>query len=696
MDRRTAGLRGGVVVLGLTATLATAGSALAATGEESPGPPTATTSAPAARHQTEPRAHRAAPARPQSPAAALRASDQSPPAAARVAGARSRGPSAPARRVARGGDTAVRSTIPAAATALSDTTLSDTTFTPAATAQTVDPITALFNNSTPRLQPSRVGQAPGGVVTGTLGVIDPDSVPVGVAVIRGPAHGTVTVAGGQYTYTADPAHPQAHSGFIDSFAVTASDADSGFHIHGLAGLLNMLTFGLLGESGHRRTATVTVNVAAFNNAPTGTVRADPAVPGTGVVTGQVLGRDPNGDTLSYSGSTTTKKASVIVSPTGDFTYTPTAEALTAAAAPTATEADRRDEFTVTVEDGYGAVVAVAVAVNLGQGARAPQLSTFCGCTLMPADTVFHADVSMLPVLPKSAVWTNLLGGTLHTSWGRTPWQGSSGGMPVNVVGPDHPTETVIFNRGYSTSGPSIDDRPYAIPDRPLVEGMPDVPAWDRHLLVFQEGTCISQELYNVANGVELPAAGVLDALGNAAYAALWGSSWIAEAGVHVDMSSGLYPAQGWANASHLPYLPLILRPDDLERGAIDHMLGMSIAKDRGTGYTWPARFGDGTGTNPDGVPMGTVLRLSADFDLTGYQPGTQVVLRALQQHGAVVYDSFAAGRDGAGLLVMSNGWTGTGHFAVQDELNTIPLSAFEAVDVLGLAVDPTLGWMIRT
>ena len=34
MDRRTAGLRGGAVVLGLTATLATAGSALAATGEE--------------------------------------------------------------------------------------------------------------------------------------------------------------------------------------------------------------------------------------------------------------------------------------------------------------------------------------------------------------------------------------------------------------------------------------------------------------------------------------------------------------------------------------------------------------------------------------------------------------------------------------------------------------------------------------
>lgn len=688
MDLRTASLRGAAVALGLAASLATAGSALADTGDDAAGPVAADTSSASVRGpQAVNGTHRAARTQRQSPTTALRAGTETRSAAARVAGARSRGPIG---RAVRRGD-APRLTIPAAATALSGATV-----TPAANAQAVDPITALLNNTSPGVRPVQGGQTPGGVVTGTLGVIDPDSVPVGVAVTRGPAHGTVTVTDGRYTYIADPAHPQAHGGFIDSFAVTVSDADSRFHIHGLGGLLNMLTFGLLGDSGHRRTANVTVNVAAFNNEPTGSVRTDPAIPITGVVTGQVLGRDPNGDTLSYSGSATTPKGSVIVSPTGDFTYTPTPEALTAAAAPNATAEHRRDEFTVTLADGYGAVVAVTVAVSLGQAAAAPQLSTFCGCTLMPADTVFHADVSALPILETSANWTSLLGGTLHTSWGRTPWQGSSGGMPVNVVGPDHPTETVIFNRGYTTSGPSIDARPYAIPDRPLVEGMPDVPAWDRHLLVFQEGTCISQELYNVANGVELPAAGIQDALGNAAYAALWGSSWIAEAGVHVDMSSGLYPAQGWANASRLPYLPLILRPDDLERGTIDHMLGMSIAKDRGTGYTWPARFGDGTGTNPDGIPMGTVLRLNADFDLTGYQPGTQVVLRALQQHGAVIYDSFAAGRDGAGLLVMSNGWTGTAHFTVQDELNTIPLSAFEAVDVLGLAVDPTLGWMIRT
>lgn len=560
--------------------------------------------------------------------------------------------------------------------------------------QNINPLTAFLGNATPYSTSTPGSQSPTGVVTGTVTVIDPDSNTVGSAVTRAPAHGTVALSGGQYTYTPDPL--MAHAGYIDSFAVTVDDTDSGFHIHGLLGLIGMLTFGLLGESGHRSTATVTVKVAAFNNAPTAKSRVTTVDLTSGLVTGRVNGSDVNGDTLTYSGSTTTAKGSVIVSGTGEFTYTPTSDALATATAPGAIAADKTDSFTVTVDDGYGGTTALEVVVPIGEPAPTQPLSTFCGCTLMPANTVFHADVSALPVLAQSATWTSLLGGTLHAAWGGQPWMGSTAGMPVNTVSASQPGETVIFNRGLTSSGPSIDNSPYAIPDRPLVEGMPDVPAWDRHLLVLQTGTCVSQELYNVANGVELPANGVGDALANAAYAAVYGPAWIAEAGGHVDMNSGLYPAQGWANASQLPYLPLILRPDDLTGGSIDHMLGITIAKDRGTGYAWPARAGDGTGTNPYGVPMGTVFRLSPSFDISRYSPATQVVLRALQEHGAVVYDSFNAGQDGATLLAMSNGWTGTDYLTAQRELSTVPLSAFQAVDVLSLALDPSAGWVIRT
>lgn len=567
--------------------------------------------------------------------------------------------------------------------------------TPFAAVTRSDPLTALLGNSAPRPIGIQTGQAPGGIVSGSLNATDDDGDPVGLAVTRAPAHGTVTLTpSGQYTYTADPM--LAHSDIVDSFDVTASDAGGGFHVHGFEGLLNLLTFGLLGTAGHTTTTTVRVNVAPFNNAPSATLRFDPPDPVTGVLTGRLLGSDPNGDPLTYLTSVPPAKGSVTLTSTGQFSYSPSPEAFAAASAPAATAADRRDEFTVTIDDGYGGSVVVPVLVTFGPGAQIRELSTFCGCTLMPADTIFHADVSALPVLANSQTWTDLIGGTLMARWQTTPWMGSSATMPVNVVGADHPTETVIFNRGYSTTGPNIDDRPYAIPDYPLVEGMPDVPAWDRHLLVFQTGTCISQELINVANGVELPAAGVLDGLANAIYAALWGSTWIAEAGVRYDMSSPFYPAIGGANAAKLPYLPMMLRPDDLERGEIDHMLGIVIAKDRGTGHSWPALAGDGTGTNPDGVPMGTVFRLRADFDVSGYAPATQVVLRALQQHGAVIYDSFGEGRDGAGLLAMGNGWTGTDHVTAQQELSTIPISAFEAVDVLSLAVDPSVGWQIRT
>ncbi|MCX6480776.1 MAG: Ig-like domain-containing protein [Mycobacterium sp.] len=522
-----------------------------------------------------------------------------------------------------------RAIAPAAATTAAATTAS-----PSAASVRRDPISSLLDNAAPSVGATQTGQSNDGVITGVLGVTDPDGDAAGAAVTSNPGHGRVVLNGLQYTYTPDPL--MAHTAFTDTFTVVASDAGSGFHIHGLLGVINLLTFGLLGTAGHTTTSTVRVSVAPFNNAPTATVRVDPPDPVTGVVTGAVMGSDVNGDTLTYTGSASTENGAVTVSATGGFTYSP------------ATLPRAQDTFTVTVDDGYGGLLLVPVTITTGQPAPSGPLSTFCGCTLMPADTVFHADIRGLPVLAQSATWTALLGGNIRAVWGGGQWMGSTAGMPVNTVSADRAVERVIFNRGLTTSGPTIDDRPYAIPDYPLVEGM-----LTRSIAVD-----------------------------------------FAEAGVRYDMNSGLYPVIGEANASQLPYLPLILRPDDLERGSIDHMLGITIAKDRGTGYTWPARSGDGTGTNPDGVPMGTVLRLRADFDVSSYDPATQVVLRALQEHGAVIYDSGSPGQDGATLLAMSNGWSGTGYLTAQRELSTVPLSAFEAVDVLSLASDPRVGWVI--
>ncbi|WP_234815486.1 PQQ-dependent sugar dehydrogenase [Mycolicibacterium duvalii] len=110
----------------------------------------------------------------------------------------------------------------------------------------------LFANTTPTLahQPSE-NTVIEGTIQGDLHPNDPDSTRLRYTATR-PSHGSVTIdSDGTFTYTPGATYPGQ-----DRFTVTVSDAASGFHIHGAAGLLNLFTFGLLGSSGHRSTQTV--------------------------------------------------------------------------------------------------------------------------------------------------------------------------------------------------------------------------------------------------------------------------------------------------------------------------------------------------------------------------------------------------------------------------------------------------------
>lgn len=110
----------------------------------------------------------------------------------------------------------------------------------------------LFNNQSPTLNHIPAQNAViAGQVVGDLHPDDPDSTRL-TYTATDPAHGTVEIDNeGRFFYT--PGETYAGQ---DSFQVTVSDARSGFHVHGAAGLLNLFTFGLLGSSGHRTTETV--------------------------------------------------------------------------------------------------------------------------------------------------------------------------------------------------------------------------------------------------------------------------------------------------------------------------------------------------------------------------------------------------------------------------------------------------------
>jgi hypothetical protein len=112
-----------------------------------------------------------------------------------------------------------------------------------------------------------------------------------------------------------------------------------------------------------------------NQAPTATAVVTAPNPISGEVTGVLTSVDNNNDSLTYRVSVWPAKGSVtwtfvkvedVVDTTRMFfTYTPTAAARQAAAAPGATSADQSDTFTVTVSDGYGGTVNVEIEVPIG-------------------------------------------------------------------------------------------------------------------------------------------------------------------------------------------------------------------------------------------------------------------------------------------------------------------------------------------
>jgi hypothetical protein len=82
--------------------------------------------------------------------------------------------------------------------------------------------------------------------------------------------------------------------------------------------------------------------------------------------------------------------------------------------------------------------------------------------------------------------------------------------------------------------------------------------------------------------------------------------------------------------------------------------------------------------------MGQRFRLRADFDMTGFSPETQVILRALQKYGLILADNgspwYISG-------VPDEQWDND----VLHELDDVLGSDFEAVDVSSLMIDPDSG-----
>ena len=263
-----------------------------------------------------------------------------------------------------------------------------------------------------------------------------------------------------------------------------------------------------------------------------------------------------------------------------------------------------------------ALVAAAPARSTayGDGAAIPFL-------LLPADNPWNTPVDSLPLDADSAAYIAHMSPStgLHPDFG-TVWEGARIGMPYIVVAGTQPKVPIHF----TAYGAESDPGPYPVPSDAPVEGAGGSYAdGDRHVLVLDADGQKLYELYHAYRRAD--------------------GSWNADSGAVFDLATNALRPDGWtsADAAGLPILPGLARYDEIVgEGVLDHALRFTVA-DTQRACVYPATHFASDSEDPDLPPMGLRVRLRADFDVGGFPPLVQTILRGLKKYGMMVADNGA-------------------------------------------------------
>jgi hypothetical protein len=306
-----------------------------------------------------------------------------------------------------------------------------------------------------------------------------------------------------------------------------------------------------------------------------------------------------------------------------------------------------------------AVAALGALIPSGPAASHP-LPQAPACPDLPADNIWHADVSRLPVHPHSAAYIASMGldRTVHADFGSGLWEGGPIGIPFTTVGAGQPRVPVRF--GYDDES---DPGPYPIPPGAPIEGGPSADG-DRHVLVVDRDACVLYELFDAHPRAD--------------------GSWDAGSGAVFDLRSNALRPDTWtsADAAGLPILPGLVRFDEVAAGHVDHAIRVT-ARATQAAHIWPATHDAGE-ANANLPPMGLRLRLRATANLSGLSPAALVIATAMQRYGLIVADNGSS-------FFLSGAPDERWNNDVLRTLSRFRGSDFEAVDTSGLMIDPRSG-----
>jgi hypothetical protein len=251
-------------------------------------------------------------------------------------------------------------------------------------------------------------------------------------------------------------------------------------------------------------------------------------------------------------------------------------------------------------------------MSLGQG------GSLNGFLPFPADSLWNQNIASAPVDANSAAIINFIGASaaVHPDFGSGEYQGSSIGIPYVVVGTGQAPVAINF----TAYGDESDPGPMPIPGDAPIEGYPNPGTGDRHVLVLDNSSCWLYEMdssYPQSDG-----------------------SWNADSAAVWDLLADEQRPLTWtsADAAGLSIFAGLVRYDEVAAGEIKHAVRFTLQHSRAA-FVLPASHWAANSTNADAAPMGMRVRLKASFDISSYSATNQVILKALQQYGAIMADN---------------------------------------------------------
>jgi hypothetical protein len=248
--------------------------------------------------------------------------------------------------------------------------------------------------------------------------------------------------------------------------------------------------------------------------------------------------------------------------------------------------------------------------------------------VFPPDNWWNRDVSSLPLHPDSEKMIAAIGPEKALQYNLD--------MGFVIVPPDQKRVAVSPIEYANESDPG----PFPLPDDAPIENWPlarneNLKALpkpgqtledfqrnaegDRHVLVVDPVNGMLHEFYGTKRRDD-------------GWQAMQASTW--------NLRTGALRPDRWtsADAAGLPIFPAVVRYDECARGMVEHAMRFTVRRTR-RAFVVPATHWASQSRDPAHPRMGERFRLKKGFDVAGFPPHVQAILKGLKKHGMIVADN---------------------------------------------------------